>query len=202
MVLNGQTNTTTTDPERIRSIIDKRLIRARPDVKATFPPVLRQGSVLSAIIYEPEYLIIVFLTTEEEKRFRESLSRQIDPFVGLITTGPEKAACRAENVRYATVRSCTIANSFGISLGPDSTIILEDYHQIIDTDDFGTVSYTVPLAYIISYGNDIGRETAYEHLDGLVAYSMNMWREGIGSIIRPEGKECLAALYGLQGAGN
>ncbi len=202
MVLNRQTNTITNNSERIRSVIDKRLIRARPDVKATFPPVLRQGSVLSAIIYEPEYLIIVFLTAEEEKRFRESLSRQIDPFVGLITTGPEKAACRAENVRYAAVRSCTIANSFGISLGPDSTIILEDYHQIIDTDDVGTVSYTVPLAYIISYGNDIERETAHEHLDGLVAYSMNMWREGIGLIIRSGDTECLAASSRPQGTRN
>jgi hypothetical protein len=184
--------------EKIRSIIEKRFIRARPAVKATFPPVLRQGRVLSAIISEPEYLVIAFLTAEEEKRFRECLSRQIDPLAGLITTGPEKAACRAEKVRYATLRSCTVANSFGISLGPDSTIILEDHHQIIDTADAGTVSYTVPLAYIISYGNDIERETAHECFNGLVDYSMNMWREGMWLIARSEGTECLAVLSQLQ----
>jgi hypothetical protein len=120
-------------------------------------------------------LIVAFLTSEEENRFKEYISRQLDPFVGLITTRSERAEFRAERVRYATVRSCTVTNSFGFSLGPDSAILLEDHHQIIETADIGTVSYTVPLAYIISYGDSIDCMT----VEGLLAYSTSMWREGM-----------------------
>jgi hypothetical protein len=110
MTIGKQTSDIRTDPERIKSIIETRLVQAPPDVKATFPPVLRQGKALSAIISEPEYLIVAFLTSEEENRFKEYISRQLDPFVGLITTRSERAEFRAERVRYATVRSCTVTN--------------------------------------------------------------------------------------------
>jgi len=146
MAIGEQTSNTRTDSERIKSIIEARLIQAPPDVKATFPPVLKQGKVLSAVVYEPEYLIVAFLTTEEENRFNEYISRQLNPLVELITTGPEKAEFRAERVRYATARSCTVVNSFSFSLGLDSTILLEDLHQIIEAANIGTISYTVPLA--------------------------------------------------------
>jgi hypothetical protein len=202
MILDRQTSNTPTDLEKIKSIIEKRLIQARPDVKATFPPVLRQGRVLSAVISEPKYLMVVFLTEEEEKRFSECISRQINPFVGLITTGPEKASIRAEKARYVTVRSCTITDSFSFSLGPNSTILLEDHHQIIETADIGKVSYTVPLAYIISYGDDIDRAAVYEYLDGLVAYSTNMWRENLWFTVCSESMEPFVALSRLKGTRN
>jgi hypothetical protein len=179
MAIGEQTSNIRTDPERIKSIIEARLVQAPPDVKASFPPVLRQGRVLSAIISEPEYLIVAFLTTQEENRFKEYISRQLDPLVGLITTRSERAEFRAERVSLTTVRSCTVTNSFGFSLGPDSAILLEDHHQIIETADIGTVSYTVPLAYIISYGDSIDRSTVYQCLEGLLAYSTSMWREGM-----------------------
>jgi hypothetical protein len=180
MALDVQASNTPTDLEKVKSVIEKRLIQARPDVKATFPPVLRQDRVMSAIISEPEYLMIVFLTELEEKRFSECVSRQIDPFVGLITTGPEKATFRAEKARYVTVRSCAVTNnSFSFSLGPDSTILLEDHYQTIETEEVGKVSYKVSLAFIMSYGDDINHTAVHEYLDGLVAYSTNIWRENL-----------------------
>lgn len=124
--------------------------------------------------------MVTFLTAEEEKRFNECVSKRTNPFVGLITTEPKGAAFRVEKAKYTTLKSCTVTNSFGFSLGPDSTILLEDHHQTVQTTDIGTVSYTVPLAYIISYGDDIDRATVYEYLEGLVAYSTNMWREKNG----------------------
>lgn len=180
MTIDKQTINIPAEPQKIRSIIEKRLVQAPPDIKATFPPVLRQSKVLSVIISEPEYLIVAFLTAEEEKRFNECVSKQIDPLVGLITTGPEKAAFRIDKAKYAIARSCSVTNKFSLSLGPDSTIVLEDHHQIIQTADIGTVSYILPLAYVISYGDDIDHATVYEYLEGLVAYSTNMWRESIG----------------------
>ena len=193
MVFDKLTSNTPTEQQKIRSIIEKLLVQAPPDVKAAFPPVLRQGRVLSAIISQPEYLIIAFLTAEEEKRFRECVSKQTDPFVGLITTGPERAVFRVEKARNTSARSCTVTNSFGFSLGPDSTILLEDHHQIVETADIGMVSYTVPLAYIISYGDDIDRETAYDYLEGLIIYSTNMWRENMWLTTWPGSTKSCAA---------
>jgi hypothetical protein len=181
MAFDKLTSSTSTEPQKIRSIIEKLLVQAPPDIKTSFPPVLRQGRVLPVIVFQPEYLIVAFLTAEEERRFRECISRETDPFIGLITTGPEGAAFRVEKARYVTARSCTVANSFGFSLGPDSTILLENHRQIVETDDIGMVSYTVTLAYIISYGDDIDPTTVYEHIEGLIAYSTNMWGESIWS---------------------
>lgn len=178
MICESLTTGMPTDTAKIKSVIEKRLIQAAPAIKAAFPPVLRQHRVMSAIVSEPQYLMVVFFTEKEEKRFMKCITLQTDPFVGLITTGSEKATLRADKARYVTVRSCTIGNNFfGFSLGSDSTILLEDHHQIIETADIGKVSYTVSLAYIISYGEEIVQSTIHEHFDCLVAYSMNMWRE-------------------------
>jgi hypothetical protein len=198
MAIDKQTRNFSAEPGKIKSIIEKLLVQAPTDVKAAFPPVLRQGKVLSAVISQPEYLIVAFLTAEDEKRFKEYLSNEINPFIGLITTGSERAAFRVENTKYATARSCTITNSFGFSLGPDSTILLEDHRQIVETADIGTVSYTIPLAYIISYGNDIDVATVYEYLEGLVIYSMNMWSESTWLTTWPRGTKSFAASSRLQ----
>jgi len=185
----------------IRSIIEKRLIQAPSDIRAAFPPVLRQDSVLSMIVSDPDYLIIVFLTAEEAKRLTEGDLCEIEPLAGLVTTGRDEAIFRVEKARYATARSCTVVNSYGFSLGPDCTLLLEDHHQVIETDDAGTISYTVPLAYILSYGDDINSSSVYEHLEGLIAYSTNLWMEStLPTLIR--GTKSPAALTVLQRATN
>lgn len=173
-----QIDNTLVEPEKMKSIIERRLVHVGPDIKAVFPPVLRQNRIRSAVILQPKYAMIVFLAEEEEKRCRERILKQSEPFPGLITTGPEKAACRIEKAVCASARSCTITDSFGFSLGPDSTLFLEDHHQLFMTSDMDVISYTVPLAYIASYGNDIDYTTVYKYFDSLVAYSINMWREG------------------------
>jgi hypothetical protein len=202
MTINGQKGNIPTESQKIRSIIEKHLVRVSADIKAAFPPVLRQSRVLSAVVSQPEYLIVAFLTAEEEKRLSQCLSRETDPFAGLITTGPEKAAFRVEKATYATVRSCTVVNSFSLSLGPDSTILLEDHHQIIETIDIDTVSYTVPLAYVISYGDNINGTTVYRYLEGLVVYSTNMWKENNWLTAWPGSMESSAALLSFQGTRN
>jgi hypothetical protein len=176
MIIDRQKNNIPIDTEKIKAIIEKRLVQAPSNLKATFPPVLRQDRVLFAIISQPECLIVA---AEEEKQFNEFVSKQIDPLVGLITTGLERAAFRVERAKCVTARSCTVTNSFSLSLGPDSTILIEDHHQVIEAADIGLVSYTVPLAYILSYGDEIDCSTVYGYLESLVVYSTNIWTENI-----------------------
>jgi hypothetical protein len=165
------------DAKKINEIIVKRLSRISPSLKQHFPVVLQKEKIFWATISEAEYLMIVFLTSKDENRINEFISKNLNPFPGLITTRKESAAIRAEKSRYMLLNSCSISNSYTFSLGNDSTIILENHTQSIDTQEFGTIQYRVPLAYIISYGDEINKATVYEYFDGLVAYSTNMWRE-------------------------
>ena len=171
-----ETNPAVLDSAKIAAIIEKRLVRAPNEAKKAFPPVLKLARFSWATISEPEYLMVVFLTPEDEKRINESISKRVNPFLGLITVGPQGAAFRVEKSRNMFIKSCTVSNSYAISLGHDSTIILEDHKQSIHTRDIGTVSYSLPLAYIISFGNEIDHATIYEYFESLVAYSTNMWR--------------------------
>lgn len=197
-IIDKQKGNITIDTEKIKAIIEKRLVQAPPNLKATFPPVLRQDRVLSAIISRSECLIVAFLTAEEEKQYSEFVSKQIDPLVGLITTGLEKAAFRVERAKCVTARSCTVTNSFSLSLGPDSTILIEDHHQVIQEADIGVVSYTVPLAYIVSYGDEINSSTVYAYLESLVVYSTNIWTENIWLTTSPRKPKSFSEVSRLQ----
>ncbi len=141
------------------------------------------------LISDQDYLILAFLSAEEERRFQECYVNETDPLVGLITTGRKGAAFRVEKAKCVVVRSCTVTDSFALSLGPDSTILLEDHHQEIQTVDSGAVCYTVPLAYIVSYGDEINCMTIYKYLDSLVCYSTNLWAEGAGVTLSLESTE-------------
>jgi len=165
------------DAKKINEIIEKRLSRISPSLKQHFPAILQKEKISWATISEIEYLTIVFLTSEDENRINDYISKRLNPFPGLITTRKESAAFRVEKARYMLLNSCSVNNSYTFSLGNDSTIILENHTQSLDTQKFGTIQYRVPLAYIISYGDEINKATVYEYFEGLVAYSTNMWRE-------------------------
>jgi hypothetical protein len=165
------------DRSRIKSIIHNRLSSASLELQQLFPEVLRRKPILWATICEPTHLILVFLNPEDKKRIEEFVSKRINPFPGLITIDKGGAAFRIEKAKYMTISSCRVENSYTFSLGQDSTVILVDHQQTIKTRDMGTVSYTIPLAYILSYGEEIDGMTVYDYLDGLIAFSENMWRK-------------------------
>jgi len=162
---------------RIDSIIKKRLVHAPREAKERFPAVLRQTHFSWASLTEPEYLMVAFITDDEQKRLKEFVAKRLNPFPGLITVANAGAAFRVEKSKYMTLNGCRVSNSFTFSLGPDSTIVLIDHHQSINTKELGIVTYTIPLAYIVSYGDEIDNSSVYEYFDGLVAHSINSWRE-------------------------
>ncbi|HEX2964686.1 MAG TPA: hypothetical protein VHO84_02820 [Syntrophorhabdaceae bacterium] len=162
---------------KITKIVTERLIRAPEHVRSSFPLILRTDEVISTVISQPDHLIVAFFTRKGAARVKSDIAREIDPLPGLITTGKEKAACRIKEAIHVTVRSCAVSNSFTFSLGQDSAILLEDHHQVFETEDTGLVSYTIPLAYILSYGNSITPSNIYDYLDRLIQYSVNYWTE-------------------------
>ncbi|MCK4819397.1 hypothetical protein KA005_26730 [bacterium] len=166
--------------EKLNSVIKKRLTGAPPDAKSSFPKILKEKLVSWAFISESKYFLVVFLNAAEQSRIADFIKKNLNPFPGLITTGNEGAAFKVENSRYLVVKSNNVSNSFAFSLGPDSTILLEDHRQGIKTKDFGQVDYLIPLAYILSYGDEINETTLPEYFEGLVAHSINLWMKENG----------------------
>ncbi len=165
------------DPEKIKLIIQRHLSQWIKDIKQKLPEVLTREPAYWATITEPEYLMIVFLTPQDQKRIKESMSKGQNPFLGLITTSGGPAAFRLEKAKSMTIDNCRVNNSFTFSLGQDSTAILINHQQSIETKEIGQVSYIVSLAYILSYGDEINNANVYDHLDGLLAFSETIWRK-------------------------
>lgn len=161
---------------KIKEIIEKRLAHAPEKIKKAFPDVLKHHQLSWVTISPSEYLMVVFLNPGDENRIKEYTSKRFDPFPGLITQGNQGSAFRVEKSRYMIIQSCSVENAYALSLGSDSTIIMANHKQSINTGDIGQVEYHIPLAYIISYGDEINKATVYEYFEGLIAYSINMWR--------------------------
>jgi len=164
------------NPDKIKEIIEQRFTHAPDKIKKSFPAVL-QNSPFSWIVFSPpDYLMVLFTNPGDEKRIKEYTSKKYDPFPGLITLENKGAVFRVDKSRYMLIQSSAVNNSYAISLGKDSTIIIVDHRQLIKTQEIGQIEYQIPLAYIISYGNEISKATIYDYFDGLIAYSINMWR--------------------------
>lgn len=166
---------------RIKEIIKRRLIKIPSEVRKFFPKILSQPKISIKIIKSKNYILIVFLRPEEKARRENDLIRKkLSSFPGLIAKDDKsKVAFRIES-RNTLITSCTIKNMFSLSLGKDSTAILCDHKQILDTEDFGKYEYTVELAYVISFGDEINQANVYDYFEELVAYSIKRWREANG----------------------
>jgi len=165
------------DKNRIKEIIKRRLIKIPSKVRKIFPEILSQPKISIKIIITKSYVLIVFLGPEENDRRKKDLIRKkLSTFPGLIAKdNKSKAAFRLEG-KNTLITSCTIGNMFSLSLGKDSTAILCDHKQVLDTEEFGHYEYNIELAYVISFGDEINQDSVYKYFDELVAYSIDQWR--------------------------
>ena len=164
------------DKNRIKEIIKKRLLKVPSEVKQSFPNILSQNKISVKIIQNNKYILIVFLNSEEEKRRKkDKIRKELSSFPGLIVKdNVSKTAFRLEN-KNTLITSCTIKNMFSLSLGKDSTAILNNHKQILDTKKYGYYEYTVDLAYVLSFGDEINQKNVYNYFDDLVVYSIEHW---------------------------
>jgi len=165
------------DTLRIKEIIKRRLIKIPSEVRKFFPKILSKPKISIKIIKSKNYILIVFLEPEEKaRRKNDPIRKKISSFPGLIAKDDaSKVAFRIES-RNTLITNCTIEDMFSISLGKDSTAILCDHKQILNTEEFGRYKYTVELAYVISFGDEINQNNIYDYFEELVAYSINQWK--------------------------
>lgn len=120
--------------------------------------------------------MFAILSDAEMLRITTLLGSGINPFPGLITANSSGAAFGLDKSRNVSIENCKVENMVSIALGKDCSIMVSNHLQSINTIELGQYQYTVELAYIISFGEEINRANMYEFLADLVSYSVTQWR--------------------------
>jgi hypothetical protein len=162
--------------DRIKNILGRRLCPLKPGEGA--PPIL-DGRPTSWITFGDEHFLGLLLVDKEAMaRIASYVTKNFHPLPGFITTDREqKAAFRVEKSKNGIFSQCVVTNLFSFSLGPDTTFVVVGHRQILKGTAEGDLEYEVPLAYIVSFGEEITNENVYEYLDDLIAYSVKSWRK-------------------------
>jgi hypothetical protein len=161
---------------RVKTIVEERLVKVTPEVKSILPPIL-QGEIEFFTFLTARYFALFFVDGTEKERIASLRKKNIQPFPYLIKPEgtAEGSAFRFEKSRFIWIDSCKVENMFCFSLGEDSTIILSNHTQVVNTKELGNYQYLVRLAYIISFGEEITLDNFYGSLEDLIAYSLKSW---------------------------
>lgn len=169
--------------ETLSSTIEKCLRQIPPAEYMNLPKVLlEKGQTRFFLLLTDEFLIIDFLDDAEAKRISDLKAKNFFPFPGLIKPNDVKmsAAFRFEKTKYAFLRDCSVNNMFSFSLGKDSTIIIQDHKQLIKTEELKEFSYTIKLAYLISFGDEITQSNIHDVIRDLMLNSFKNWGVELG----------------------
>jgi hypothetical protein len=167
--------------EKIRDIVERRLIRVDHEFKKSFPDVLKGPNAHWVSFGNDALLSLLFVTDEDMERISSFQTSNFEPFPGLFTTDPKApAALRLDQTRFGFLQGNSVVNSISFSIGVDTTFIVINHSQSLETKELGKIAYTLPLGYFVSFGDDITPDNVYEHLDELIAYSVKKWRESHG----------------------
>lgn len=169
------------DRTKINDILQRRFVVAPDLYKDSFPEILRQHPLDWVSISNDQILALIFVSQADRKRINDYQLKNYLPFPGLYTTRPgTRAIFSMKGCRFSVVKDVTVKNAVAYSIGEDTSFIIINHCQILTTPDADTIQYTIPLAYVISFGDNITPETAYDHLDELIAYSVKFWRQSRG----------------------
>lgn len=171
------------DVPKLRIAIDECLRRVPPTQYEHLPEVLlEKGQTRFLILSTDKFIIIDFLDDEEAKRISDLKKKGHFPFPGLIKPDQLKmsAAFRFEKARNGLVQGCSVNNMFSFSIGKDSSFIIQNHKQQIKTEELGEYNYTIKLAYLISFGDEITQSNIYDIAKDLMFYSFQRWGIDLG----------------------
>jgi len=163
------------DPAAIKDVFERRLLKVDAEIKSRFPAILGERSLRWITFGDDTMIGAIFVSPADFDRVQSYQQKNWHPFPGLVTTDPNQpAAFRLDKSRFIYIQSCDVAG-FSFSLGRDCTLLLVDHTQEITTTEAGKLKYTLPLAYFVTFGDEITPSNIYEQLDALVAHSVEKW---------------------------
>lgn len=171
------------DTNRLKTTIDN-CLRAVPQTQYEHLPkiLLEKGRTRFFFLGNDQFLIIDFLDDEEAKRISNLQEKGLFPFPGLIKPDQVEmsAAFRFDKSKNGLVNGCSVSNMFSFSLGQDSTVTIQDHKQSIKTEELGEYSYTIKLAYLLSFGTEIIPANVYDSIRELIFNSFKQWGVNLG----------------------
>ena len=171
------------DLAKFGSVIEETLKKVPHEQYGRLPEVLlEKGQTRYFVLCTEDYVIIDFLDDTEAQRISALQTKGYFPFPGLIKPKPLEmsAAFHFEKTKYAVLQGCSISNMFSFSLGKDSTIVIQNHQQQIKTEELQSSVYTIKLAYLISFGDEITKSNIFDVVKDLLLESFKMWGIALG----------------------
>jgi len=171
----GKTNT-----NRLSSILNNLFVN--PDIVKFLPKVLTEPTVHILSILSEKYFLLAFFNETEWAKVREFRERGLQPPLPRLIrpeTDSGPSVFNVEKLKNSLFRNNQVSNLYSFSLGKDSTILLIDHKQSVESEEL-TVDYTIGLAYLVSFGDEINSDNFYDYLEDLIAYSYKEWRSIFG----------------------
>jgi hypothetical protein len=160
-------------------IVD-RLLYGPAEIRKCLPSILSSDKMSYITLLSNGYFLLAFLSEHDEQRVKSLVDRNFDPFPGLIKPNnvhDVPAAIRVASAsRNRYFKSNTVTNMYSFSAGKDTTFMLENHTQSIQIKGLGFQDYTVALAYLIVFGNEINKENFHGYLEDLISFSIRHWR--------------------------
>jgi len=165
------------DSKKIFKILRRKLILTEED-RNFFPAILRTTPYRIIENINKDYFSLTFIDNLLESKIKKYRDNLYDTFPGLIKPREidEKTFYKINNSKNLYFHNIEIKNMYSFDLGPDSSLLLENYSQSIESEKLGKISYTIDLSYIISFGDEINDDSFYDYLEQLFSYSINIWR--------------------------
>ncbi|HEX7343534.1 MAG TPA: hypothetical protein VF398_04680 [bacterium] len=165
------------DQRRIEEIIQKRFGLAPEGIKTALPPILQEEKLFWACTSTQSFFVLAFVDQAGRSKIEELVTKNYFPFPGLINDKSDiTAAIELEASKNIYIKDCIVSNMFSLRLKEDSTVVLENHKQTIKTNELGEYEYVLQLAYIVSFGKEINPANLFDYLDGLIAYSIELWK--------------------------
>lgn len=171
------------DSNRLEELLRKRLLRVPAEIRGSFPSVFSEPEVKPYVFVSDKYVLLAALNRMDRKRIARNVKRGREPFPGLISPDAlsVSASIRLQNLRNGFVTDCGFSDVFAFSLGEDCSLVVVNTKLTSRRRRLGVYNYTIGLAYIVSFGDDINSDNVYDFFEDLIAYSLKQWRGNIAS---------------------
>ncbi|MEX5558016.1 hypothetical protein Q1J45_10605 [Pseudomonas rhodesiae] len=159
----------------IHEIINKRIIKAPNFIKSEFGFNYKNQKIF--IDHFNNTIFVSLLNPLEIKSLKRRQRRGIPNFPALITDEPNTAFFRLENSTKTTLKNISLCNNFALSVGENSSMIIEQLTIELENTDVGNIKYTIDLGFIVRLPEKEGLYSLTETLDDLVVYYIKNARE-------------------------
>lgn len=169
-----------TDREKlITGILDT--IKNNFDIKNKrhFPKILHKKEVKIGTIQNKYLFMIYFIKPEIQEKIDDYYTKYKDYFPGLFAFPNYKvgSAYSLNNSKNNYFKDNYIKNLYSFRIGKDSSFILENHKQTIQTSEGVDIDYLIDLAYVITFGKFINLSNLHDSLDILIKHSIKIWGE-------------------------